>query len=86
MYARRVLPFLLMAGGMMMFIHHKRLELMGQSEEGEQPRPMGVHGPHSGPRGERSEWGKRVPLMFDAERWHKRAHEQEQSAQQPAAV
>jgi hypothetical protein len=79
MYARRVLPFLLIAGGVMMFMHHKRQELMGQYEEGEQHRPMGLRGPHG-------EWGKRVPPMFDAERWHKRAHEQEQAAQQPAAV
>jgi hypothetical protein len=85
MYARKVVPILLIAGGVMMFMHHKRLELMGQCEEGApeegaQPRPMGLHGPH-GPRGE---WGKRVPPMF--EMWHKRAHEQEQAAQQPAAA
>ena len=80
MVARRVLPILLIAGGLMMLMKHTRLEMMGQSEEGEQPRPMGLHGPHSGPRGE---WGKRVPPMFDM--WHKRAHEQEQQAQQPAA-
>ena len=77
MVARRVVPILLIAGGVMMFMHHKRLELMGQSEEGEQHRPLGLHGP-------RGEWGKRVPPMF--EMWHKRAHEQEQAAQQPAAV
>ena len=78
MYARKVVPILLIAGGVMMFMHHKRLELMGEGEEREQRRPMGLHGPH-GPRGE---WGKRVPPMF--EMWHKRAHEQEQAAQQPA--
>ena len=74
MFARRVAPFLLIAGGLMMFMQHKRLELMGQGEEGEQHHPIG-------PRGE---WGKRVPPMFDAQRWHKRAHEQEQAVQ-PAA-
>jgi hypothetical protein len=78
MYARRVLPFLLIAGGVMMFMRHKRLELMGQCEEGEQRRPMGLH---SGPHGE---WGRRVPPMFDAERWHKRAHEQEVQPAAPA--
>lgn len=77
MYAKRVIPFLLIAGGVMMFMHHKRLELMGQSEGGEQRRPMGLHGPHG-------EWGKRVPPMF--EMWHRRAHEQELQAQQPAAT
>ena len=76
MYARKVVPILLIAGGVMMIMKHKQLELMGQSEEGEQRRPMGLHGPHG-------EWGKRVPPMF--EMWHKRAHEQELQAQQPAA-
>ncbi len=67
MYARKVVPILLIAGGVMMFMHHKRLELMGQGGEGEQHRPIGPHGPHG-------EWGKRVPPMF--EKWHNRAHEQ----------
>ncbi len=79
MYARKVVPILLIAGGVMMFMHHKRLEFMGQCEEGEQQRPMGLHGPHGLHGGPRSEWGKRVPPMF--EMWHKRAHEQEQQAQ-----
>ena len=79
MYARKVVPILLIAGGVMMFMHHKRLELMGEGEEGEQHHPIGLrHGPH----GRHGEWGKRVPPMF--EMWHKRAHEQEQAAQQPA--
>ena len=77
MTARKVVPMLLIAGGVMMFMHHKRLELMGEGAEGEQRHPMNLHGP-------RSEWGKRVPPMF--EMWHKRAHEQEQAAQQPAAI
>ena len=68
MYARKVVPILLIAGGVMMIMHHKRLELMGQGEEGGHHRPIGLHGPHS-------EWGKRVPPMF--EMWHKRAHASE---------
>jgi hypothetical protein len=85
MYARKVVPFLLIAGGVMMFMRHKRLELMGQCEagapnEGTHPRPMGLHGP----LGHRGEWGKRVPPMF--EMWHKRVHEQDQAEQQPAAA
>jgi hypothetical protein len=72
MYARKVVPFLLIAGGVMMFMHHQRQELMGQYEEGEQRRPIGPYG----------EWGKRVPPMF--ERWHKRAHEQEVQPATPA--
>jgi hypothetical protein len=71
MIARRVLPFLLIAGGVMMFMRHKRLELLGQCEGGEQRTPLGPRGPHG-------EWGKRVPPLFDM--WHKRAHEQEQPA------
>ena len=82
MYARKVVPILLIAGGLMMFMQHKRLESMGEGGESEQHHPMGLHsGLHHGPRGE---WGKRVPPMF--EMWHKRAHEQEQAAQQPAAT
>jgi hypothetical protein len=68
MYARKVVPILLIAGGVMMFMHHKRLELMGESEEGGQHRPIGLHGP-------RGDWSRRVPPMF--EKWHQRAHEQE---------
>lgn len=71
MDARKVVPILLIAGGVMMFMHHKRLELMGQGEEGEQRHQLGPHA-------HRGEWGKRVPPMF--EMWHKRAHEQEAQA------
>ncbi len=67
MYARKVVPFLLIAGAVMMLMHH-RYERLSGSEEGEQRRPFGPHGPHS-------EWGKRVPPMF--EKWHNRAHEQQ---------
>ena len=71
MYARRIVPFLLIAGAVMMLMHHKRHEFIGQSEEGEKRTPIGPHG----------EWGKRVPPMF--EKWHNRAHEQEA---QPATI
>ena len=37
MYARKVIPILLIAGALMMFMRHKRQELMGQCEDGEQP-------------------------------------------------
>ena len=75
MYARKVVPILLIVGGAMMLMHHKRLEWVGQSEEGEQRRPHGPHGLHS-------EGGKRVPPMF--EMWHKRAHAAE--SQPPAST
>ena len=77
MYARKVVPILLIAGGVMMFMHHKRLELMGEGDEGVQHRRTGLHGPH----GLHGEWGKRVPPMF--EKWHNLAHAQEQQAQPP---
>ena len=72
MYARKVVPFLLIAGGVMMIMNHKRHQFIGQLEEGEKRAPIGPHG----------EWGKRVPPLF--EKWHQRAHEQE--AQPPAAI
>jgi len=71
MYARRVVPMLLMAGAVMMIMRHKRHELAGQCEEREKRGPIGPHG----------EWGKRVPPLF--EKWHQRAHEHEA---QPAAI
>ena len=79
MHARKVVPILLIVGGVMMIMKHKRLEWMGEGTEGEQHGSHGLHGPH----GQRGEWGKRVPPLF--EMWHKRAHEQEQAAQQPPA-
>ena len=86
MVARRILPLVLIAGGVMMFMRHKRFELMeqcgeGAPETGEHPHPIGPRGPRSFAR---SDWNKRVPPMF--EMWHKRAHEQEQAAQTPAAA
>jgi hypothetical protein len=83
MHTHRIVPILLLAGAAMLFMSHKRHEFMGQCEEGDQPHPIGLHGPH-GHHGERSEWGKRVPPLF--EMWHKRAHELEQQAQQPSAA
>ena len=77
MYARKIVPFLLIAGGVVMLVHHTRREFMGQVEGGETSAPIGLHGPHG-------EWGKRVPPMFAM--WHKRAHELEQQVQQPAAI
>jgi len=76
MYARRVVPILLIAGGVMMFMHHRRQELTGQCEEGEQRTAIG---PHRGPRGE---WGKRVPPLF--EKWHAAAHASEAQPAAPA--
>ncbi len=64
MYARKVVPILLIAGGVMMIMHHRR-ELAGQCEDGEKRGPIGPHG----------EWGKRVPPLF--EKWHQRAHASE---------
>jgi hypothetical protein len=74
MYARRIVPILLIAGAVMMITRHHH-DLTGErAQGGEKRRPIGPHG----------EWGKRVPPLFDAKRWHQRAHEQ--AAQQPAAI
>ncbi len=83
MYARRVVPFLLMAGAVMMIMQRKQHEFMGRCEEGEPRGPLGLHGDLH--RDWRGEWGKRVPPLF--EMWHKRAHEQEaQSATTTPAI
>ncbi len=71
MYARRIVPFLLIAGAVMMIVHHKRQEFLGQIEEGERPAPIGPHGPHGA-------WGRRVPPLF--EKWHQQAHAAETQA------
>lgn len=77
MFARKVVPILLVAGAVHMMMRH--------SQRGcdEQPAAEGEpqHGPQfrHGPFAHRGEWQKRVPPMF--EMWHKRAHEQ--AAQQP---
>lgn len=75
MHARKVVPILLIVGGVMMIMKHKRHMWLGQVEEGEPRNPIG---PHGGPHGE---WGKRVPPLF--EMWHNRAHAQ---AAQPPAI
>ena len=74
MVAHRVVPVLLIAGAVMMIMGHKRHELLGQCEEGEQHRQII-------PRGSHGEWGKRVPPLF--EKWHAAAHASEA---QPAAI
>jgi hypothetical protein len=71
MYAKRVVPILLMAGAVMIMKHNRR-ELMGQCEDHEKRGPIG-------PRGE---WGKRVPPLF--EKWHTAAHASEAQAAAPA--
>ena len=75
MYARKVVPFLLIAGAVMMIMRH-RYERAGECGEHKKPGPIGLH------TGLHGEWGKRVPPMFD--KWHQRAHAPEQQAQ-PAA-
>ena len=69
MYARRVVPILLLAGAGMMIMRHRE-ERSGPCEEGKKRGSIGPRGPHGA-------WGKRVPPLFDAKRWHAHAHEQE---------
>ena len=65
MVPRKIVPILLIAGAVMMILHHGRHKFATQIEGGEKRDP----------RGERS---KRIPPMF--EKWHQRAHEQEAQA------
>ena len=65
MYARKVIPILLIVGAVMMIMKHSRHGLAARLEDGEK----------RGPIGSRGEWSKRVPPLF--EKWHTQAHEQE---------
>lgn len=75
MYARKVVPILLITGAVMIAMYHKRHGVIGEGDEGEQHRRIGLPGRHG-------EWGMRVPPMF--EKWHNLAHAQEQQAQSTA--
>ncbi len=94
MFARKIVPILLVAGAVHMMMHHNHF---GQEEsstglpgDGVAHKPQFGHGPfaHRGEWANRAEWAKhgdwanRVPPMF--EMWHKRAHAAEsgQSAAQ----
>ena len=88
MFAKKIVPILLVAGAVHMVMHHSQRSCEEQSET--QPGTEGghAHGPmsHRGPFGQRGDWANRVPPMF--EMLHNRAHAAQaaQSAtQQPPA-
>jgi hypothetical protein len=68
MHAHRVVPMLLLAGAVMMFMRHNRYGFAGECGEGEKRGPIGPHDDLHG------EWGKHVPPLV--EKWHKQLHEQ----------
>ncbi len=81
MFARKIVPILLVAGAVRMMMHHHGQHGCEEQPVAEGEQPRGPQFRHS-PMAHRGEWGKRVPPMF--EMWHKRAHEQEQAAQSAA--
>lgn len=80
MFAKKIVPLLLVVGVVHMLMRH------AEYNHGEQPAADGdqVHRSHfrHGPFGQRGPWANRVPPMF--EMLHNRAHAA-QAAQQPTA-
>ena len=94
MFARKIVPILLVAGAVHMMMHHSQRgceeQPVGLPGDGVARGPQFGHGPfgHRGPFAHRGEWANRVPPMF--EMLHNRAHAAQaaqaaQSAQQPPA-
>jgi hypothetical protein len=88
MFARRIVPILLVAGAVHMLMHHSQHgceeQAPTQPGEGAARSPQFGHGPfgHRGPFGQRGDWSNRVPPMF--EMLHNRAHAAQSAAQQPS--
>lgn len=94
MFARKIVPILLVAGAVHMMMHHSQHGC--EDQPGDKPAEGGhTHGPlgHRSPFGQRGDWfnrgdwANRVPPMF--EMLHNRAHAAQNAAQgaaqQPAA-
>lgn len=85
MFARKIVPILLVAGAVHMMMHHSQHGCEEQSTtqpgEGEARGPQFRHGPfgHHGPFGLHGDWANRVPPMF--EMLHNRAHAAQTAAQ-----
>lgn len=78
MFARKIIPILLVVGVIHMLAHHQDRFIDQSVPRGDQPQgPQFRHGPF-----DRSQWAKRVPPMF--EMLHNRAHAA--MAAQPAAT
>ncbi len=93
MFAKKIVPILLVAGAVHMVMHHNQHSCEGQGETQPGPEgghahgPMGHRGPFGqhGPRGDwfnRGDWANRVPPMF--EMLHNRAHAAQNAAQNAA--
>lgn len=68
MFARKIVPVLLVAGVVHMIVHHQHSLPDHPLAEGDQPHSSHFkHGPF-----DRGQWAKRVPPMF--EMLHNRAH------------
>ena len=93
MFAKKIVPILLVAGAVHMVMHHNQhsCEEQGATQPGDKPAEgghahglMGHRGPFGqhGPRGDwfnRGDWANRVPPMF--EMLHNRAHAAQAAAQ-----
>ena len=83
MFAKKIVPILLVAGAVHMVMHHSQHSC--EEQPGDKPTEGGhTHGPmrHRGPRGDwfnRGDWANRVPPMF--EMLHNRAHAAQAAAQ-----
>jgi hypothetical protein len=90
MFARKIVPILLVAGAVHMIMKHSECgceeHSAAQPGEGEAHGPQCHCGPqmHHGPFGHRGEWANRVPPMF--EMWHNRAHAAQTAPQPPSAA
>ena len=68
MFARKIVPILLVVSVVHMLTHHQRHLIDPSAPEGDQPHSSHFkHGPF-----DRGQWAKRVPPMF--EMLHNRAH------------
>jgi hypothetical protein len=85
MFARKVVPILLVAGAVHMVMHHSQRRC--EEQPGDKPAEGGhAHGPmgHRGPFVHRGDWANRVPPMF--EMLHNRAHAAQTAAQASSAA
>jgi hypothetical protein len=75
MFARKIVPILLVAGAVHMMVHYRQSACADQPVEGEARGPQFRHGPFA----RRGDWANRVPPMF--EMLHNRAHAAQNAAQ-----
>ncbi len=81
MFARKIVPILLVAGAVHLMLHHSQYgfeEQPGLPGDGVARGPQFRHGPFA----HRGDWTNRVPPMFDM--LHNRAHAAQAAAQNAA--